>query len=221
MTFGRVGDSSLRRGSRLIRIERAPEPVNFDTLVRQPGLRYLVKKPHPSVKEWNTHAYWRRILPDLHDSYHGICAYSCHWIPYDTGADTVEHFHSKSATPREAYEWRNYRLVCGTLNGRKGDYDDVLDPFDIEPFTFILDFPSLLIKPNPTLDLDLSVRVEETVKRLGLNDEGTCLKSRVDWLKNYCQGAISASYLERKAPFIMMELRRQNLEHSIAQVFIL
>lgn len=205
----------------MIKIECAIEPTSFNNLVRDPGRRYLAKTPNPTARGWNSHSYWRRILPALHDSYLGICAYSCHWIPYDTGADTVEHFVPKTSAPLEAYEWHNYRLVCGTLNGRKGDFGDVLDPFEIAEFTFILDFPSLLIRPNPSLDRDTSAKAHQTIARLGLNDEGTCLKSRVEWLKHFCEGSISAAYLERKAPFIMMELRRQNLEQSIGRVFIL
>jgi hypothetical protein len=206
---------------KLIRVEEKTEPAEFDPRVRRPGLKYLGKTPAPSTREWNSHSYWRRILPDLHDAYGGICAYSCHWIPYDTGADTVEHFIAKSSDPPKAYEWSNYRLVCATLNGRKSDHEDVLDPFTIRPSTFILDFPSLLIKPNPNLDQDLANRVASTVIRLGLNDEGTCLKSRISWLTEYCSESISESYLERKAPFIMMELRRQDLVEGIKEIFIL
>src|ERR1700722_20351165 len=96
----------------MIRVIAQPEPQVFDEEVRRPGRRFLRKNPNPTSKEFASHSYWRSILSLLHEAYDGICAYSCHWIPYDTGADTVEHFQSKSNYPRRAYEWVNYRLVC-------------------------------------------------------------------------------------------------------------
>jgi hypothetical protein len=146
--------------------------------------------------------------PELHEAYGGICAYSCHWIPYDTGADTVEHFLPKDTYPLEAYEWANYRLVCATLNGRKGVYEDVLDPFFIQNGWFVIDFPSMLIQSENTLRAPDRERVKATIIRLGLNDEGTCLKSRVKWLEEYRSDHISLDYLRGHAPFIVREIRR-------------
>ena len=88
----------------MIHVEPQPEPKKFDVLVRRPGHKYLTSKPTLNSKEWERHSYWRKILPELHSSYRGICAYSCHWIPYDTGADTVEHFLPKDRHPQQAYE---------------------------------------------------------------------------------------------------------------------
>src|ERR1700689_4415537 len=131
----------------MIRVNQAPEPGNFDDRVRQRGLRYLGNPARrPTVKQWSSHSYWREVGNELHNAYAGICAYSCHWIPYDTGADTVEHFRPKDTYPTEAYEWSNYRLVCATLNGRKGTFEDVLDPFVIQNGWFVIDFPSMLIQ---------------------------------------------------------------------------
>src|SRR5262249_18958609 len=93
----------------MMHVDPQPEPDTFDASVRHPGRMYLTSNPTPSSKEWSQHSYWRKILPDLHSSYRGICAYSCHWIPYDTGADTVEHFLPKDKCPQQAYEWSNYR----------------------------------------------------------------------------------------------------------------
>jgi hypothetical protein len=160
------------------------------------------------------------VLAELHDAYGGICAYSCHWIPYDTGADTVEHFRPKDTYPGDAYEWSNYRLVCATLNGRKGIHEDVLDPFLIEEGWFTIDFPSMLVKPRADLEPADRLRVHTSIDRLSLNDEGTCLKSRVRWMTDYCTHDITFEYLRRNAPFIAAELERQGLVAVIRQVFI-
>jgi hypothetical protein len=131
----------------------------------------------------------------------------------------VEHFRPKDVYPAEAYEWNNYRLVCATLNGRKGVHEDVLDPFLIQNGWFIMDFPSMLVTPSGDLSLADRQRVQVTIDRLGLNDEGTCLKSRVKWLRDYCTNDISFDYLRNNAPFIVAELERQNLAATIREVF--
>src|SRR5690349_8300719 len=94
---------------RLIHVERTAEPTTFDSSVRQPRKKFLARFPKPSKEQWRHHDYWVRCLPDLHSAYRGICAYSCHWIPFDTGFKTVEHFESCTKNPSFAYEWHNYR----------------------------------------------------------------------------------------------------------------
>jgi hypothetical protein len=195
----------------MIHVDPQPEPPVFAIRVRRPGRRFLRNYPHPTSKQFASHSYWRGILDLLHEAYNGICAYSCHWIPYDTGCDTVEHFLPKTRHPRQAYEWSNYRLVCGTLNGRKGERRDVLDPFLINNGDFILKFPSLMVDPSPNLSKRMQARVSRTITRLGLNDEGTCLKSRVKWVSDYCDDHITFEHLRIHAPFIALELERQNL----------
>jgi hypothetical protein len=195
----------------MMRIDPKPEPADFNKQVRQPGKRFLARYPNPTTKQFDSHSYWRKMAQQLHKCYDGICAYSCHWIPYDTGADTIEHFQPKSLHPTLAYEWSNYRLVCGTLNGRRGT-EDVLDPFTIQNGWFILEFPSLFIKAAPGLAPDLTAQIISTRDRLGLNDEGTCLKSRQRYVIDYCNKDISFNHLTRDAPFIAQQLVCHRLE---------
>jgi hypothetical protein len=205
----------------MIHVDQREEPANFNDRIRRRGRLFLQQHPKPTPKQWRSHRYWREVGSELHGAYGGICAYSCHWIPYDTGAETVEHFQPKDIYPAEPYEWRNYRLVCATLNGRKGVHEDVLDPFLIQNGWFVIDFPSMLVTPNANLTPPDSEVVQRTINRLGLNDEGTCLKSRVQWLRDYCSNEISFDYLRRNAPFIVAELERQNLAATIREVFII
>jgi hypothetical protein len=204
----------------MIHVDQREEPENFNDRVRVRGRGFLQRTPNPTSMQWRSHQYWREVGSELHDAYGGICAYSCHWIPYDTGADTVEHFRPKAIYRNEAYEWSNYRLVCATLNGRKGVHEDVLDPFLIQDGWFVIDFPSMLVKPDSELAPVNRQSVQATIDRLGLNDEGTCLKSRVKWLSDYCSNDISLDYFRRHAPFIVAELERQNLVEDIREVFI-
>ena len=199
----------------MIRVPPKPEPKAFQNLVREPGQRFLTETPHPTSRQWGRHRYWREILRLLYDAYDGVCAYSCHWISFDTGADSVEHFIPKSAKPKLAYEWSNYRLVCGRLNGRKRNFRDVLDPFRVKNGWFVIDFPSLQVEPSRHLSPKRRARVQATIDRLKLNDEGTCLKNRAEYVKDYCLGHIDFPYLRRKAPFLALELRRQRLLNRI------
>ena len=199
----------------MIRVQPQPEPLEFDKLVRQPGLVFLQGNPKPTKNQWKSHNYWHKIQPQLRKSYQEICAYCCHWIPSDTGANTVEHFLPKDKYPMQAYQWKNYRLVSGTLNGRKGTREDVLDPFQIQNGWFVIDFPSILVKPAQELESNIAQSVQRTIGILRLNDEGTCLQGRQAYIREYCLGEIDFPHLRKKAPFLALELQRQGLVQSI------
>jgi len=194
----------------MIRVEREPEPADFEEAVRKKGAAFLKRCPAPTSKQFRGHAYWTAILKQLHTAYRGVCAYSCHWIPLDTGFKTVEHFNAKTQRPELAYEWSNYRLVCGALNGRKGAFADVLDPFAVQNGWFVIDFPSLLLRPAPGLAAARRLRIERTIARLRLNNE-TCVQARTKWVQDYAAGHFDDDFLQRHAPFISMELARQGL----------
>ncbi|MFN6198668.1 MAG: HNH endonuclease [Dolichospermum sp.] len=195
----------------MIPIKPQPEPDDFDEKVRKPGLAFLSKVPNPKTKDWKNRDYWRRSLRDLYDACNHICAYSAQWISRPEGSPTVDHFLPKSAKPELAYEWHNFRLACLTLNNKKRTELDVIDPFELPVNSFILDFPSLIIKPNPELLYPLKGRVISTINRLELNDYDKCIDGRLEWLKTYYEDNSTFDSLKRKAPFIAYELERQGL----------
>jgi len=199
----------------MIHIDEQPAPADFAKRVSNKGARFLAQVPSPNSDQWKKNDHWKDVIPDLYDSYSGVCAYCCHWIPRDTGIASVEHFQPKSKFPQRAYDWSNYRLVASRLNSRKLDFDDVLDPFTLMNGWFTLMFPEMLIRPDPALTDAEKEKVIATVDRLKLNDE-ICIKSRLDWLKGYCEG-IPIDYLEKRAPFIALELKRQNLVDSVCE----
>jgi uncharacterized protein (TIGR02646 family) len=200
----------------VIPLIQQPEPADFENKVRSKGVVFLQTVPQP--KAWNNREYWRESLKDLHEAYNQVCAYSAQWISWIEGSPTVDHFIPKSVKPELAYEWSNFRLSCLKMNARKRDFQDVLDPFQIEPGWFVLDFPSLLIKVNPTLEEPIKKQVKSTIKRLKLNDDDNCVKHRQDWLMRYCEGKFKIEFLKETAPFIAYELERQNLVDEIAFV---
>jgi hypothetical protein len=130
----------------------------------------------------------------------------------------VEHFEPKDEFPELAYEWSNYRLVAGILNGRKGTNNDVLDPFTIEDGWFTIDFSSLMVKPGEHLDDVQKNRVWATINRLGLNEEQTCKKSRRRYVLLYCQRKFDLDHLRDEAPFLASELVRQDLTEAIRTI---
>jgi hypothetical protein len=195
----------------MIHVSRKPAPRDFATKVKLPGLAYLARVPNPTTKQWSAHSYWRNVLLELHNAYCGICAYSCHWIPYDTGVDTVDHFKPKSIAPSLAYAWSNYRLASHMLNGRKGVREDIFDPFTMPANIFIIEFPSLLVKPAKGLNASNHARALATREALGLNDEDTCMKSRFTHIIDYCQQRTYFEYLTRYAPFLAAQMLQNGL----------
>lgn len=209
----------------MIRIQVQPEPPEFHEKVRKPGLEFLAKCPNPTTKDFSNRDYWRKVLPNLYEAYNQICSYSCQWIsPTPTGFRSVEHFKPKNKFPQLAYEWQNYRLVCGALNGCKGEHEDVLDPFEIQDGWFIIQFPSLLVQPNENLDKAKYKQVQKSINRLKLNDESVCIEGRLQWLKLYCELAAEASeiiafkHIQRFAPFLAVEIERQHLRGKICKM---
>ena len=206
----------------MIPIKPQPEPIHFNKKVRLKGQKYLSKMGSSTIDAaaWKSHSYWRDILPDLHEAYSSICAYCAHWISPGTGDSTVEHFIPKSTNRNLAYEWSNYRLVCGTLNGRKSDRS-ILDPFTLQEGWFILDFPSLMIKPNPTLTLQEKALVRNTLDILQLNEDESFVKLRYKWLMDYCVGSTTYEYFKKHAPFTAYELERQGKLQNIKKIMSL
>jgi len=201
----------------VIPVKLQPEPPDFNQKVRLQGLSFLEQEPNPKV--WSNREYWRRAIIDLCNSYQRICAYSAQWIPPAQGTPTVDHFIPKSIAPDKAYEWDNFRLSCHLLNSRKGDFQDVLDPFTIQPGWFVLNFYSLHVKANSSLDLHLQQKIKNTINRLKLNDEDSCIQSRESWLIPFCRGECTFLHLKSKAPFIAYELERQKLVGKVASMY--
>jgi hypothetical protein len=157
----------------------------------------------------------------MRTAYKGICAYTCHWIPPDTGFSSVDHFEARDANPSRAYDWTNLHLVCGRLNGRKSHYSDVIDPFRAENFWFALDFPSMLLKPRDGLPPVIEQNVLSTIQRLKLNDDDTCVQARLAWVLDFCDDpGLPFPLLRKYAPFIARELVRQGLLPIIRQVML-
>jgi|LDZU01.1.fsa_nt_gi hypothetical protein len=212
MNFGQ--DGCILQGNmvyNLIPVRQQPEPPDFNSGVRTPGSAFLSQTPDPTKRQWDKNRYWKSCLSDLYRSYDEICAYTGIWISFH-GA-TVDHFLPKSRHPQGAYEWENYRLSCDRANNNKGDSTDVLDPFLIQPDYFVLNFPSLLVKPNASLQADEKRKVERTIAILRLNEE-CFIQDRLHWLREYIYTQ-DTHFLRRHAPFIAYELERQHLESSI------
>ncbi|HEV7509363.1 MAG TPA: hypothetical protein VGS07_31090 [Thermoanaerobaculia bacterium] len=188
----------------MIRIVPQLEPPDFDKRVRQPGLRALAKNPV------DFSPFWRHCVVQLWDAYQGICAYLCIYIPRGTGARSVDHLAPKSGHPSSAYEWSNYRLVCSLMNSRKREFEDVLDPFEIENGWFILDPTFLQVLPSPSLDATTRGQVQATINRLKLNDE-ECLEARWGFYREYIDGHMTFALFAKWSPFVAAELKRQGL----------
>ena len=200
----------------MIPVSKQPEPADFQNRVAIKGRKFLSQNPHPI--NWKNRSYWTEILPDLRDAYRGICAYCCHYIPGEQNA-SVDHFVPKSISPDKAYEWENYRLATLKMNSKKGDFTDVVDPFDISEGTFQLVFPTMMIKPNPNLVEDEKTQVWKAINRLDLNDDRVLVHSRLKWVLDYCDGCITFQYLREHVPFIAFEIERQNLHSRLSVMF--
>lgn len=199
----------------MIPVQPQPEPGFFDAEVRAKGLAHLKAKGYaldqPLPAGATIEPHWRGdCLTALHQAYGGVCAYLCVFVERITGGMSVDHFIAKSALAGLAYEWSNYRLACSVMNSRKRDFDDVLDPFELEPDWFRLDLTCGRIFPSPELEPAQTALVTQTISRLGLDDP-LCRELRVRWFDEYLTEPLPESYLRRKSPFVWAEAQRQGL----------
>lgn len=198
----------------MIPVKRQPEPDTFDVKVRKKGMRYLRKNAipldQPLPEGTKLYPYWRTCLDDLYSKYNGQCAYLAIFFERVTGGGSVDHFVAKSKRADLAYEWNNYRLASSIMNSRKGEFDDVLDPFEIREDMFHLELVSGRIYPNPGLSVEELKRVSNTITRLGLDDPG-CREMRARHYQQYCQESYTEDFLKGYSPFVWHEANRQGL----------
>ncbi len=198
----------------MIPVQSQPEPSSFDAKVRQKGLQWIQKSglniAQPVPVGTQVKPLWQVCLPELLEAYGRICAYVCIYIEEVTGSATVEHFVPKSRRLDLAYEWSNYRLVCGAMNGSKSNFEDVLDPFTLKKGTFQINLVNGAILVNAKLTASSKTRALETVSRLKL-DSPKCRRLRLRYFNKYIQNQIDAAFLREQAPFVYLEMKRQNL----------
>lgn len=197
----------------MIPIQMMPVPSDFDNKVRRFGQAFLSSNPKPTSSQWHRKDYWRYALMDLRTAYHETCAYCAQWIPYSTGAHTVDHFIPKSQQSTLAYEWSNFRYASSRFNGRKGT-QEILDPFQLEYGWFTLDFITFLIKPSRSIDPNLKIKIKHTIDVLKLNTDQRLVNERREWYSRYIDSRVSFEYLVSIAPFIAYELERQGFASS-------
>jgi hypothetical protein len=218
----------------MIPVAEQQPPNDFDEKVTTKAREFLVKYPKPTKKQIDRKPYWRFALDDLYRSYGRICAYSGLWCQRD--AATVDHFlpvaeickQQPRLAPELAYDWHNFRLASPSMNREKRDYMDVVDPFTILPHSFVIDFPSMMIKAGPDLPGSDKEKVNATIKRLKLNTKERYKGYRLKLIREYCRevrefkdGLQQAFFhLERMAPFIAYELKRQKLTEKIIEMVV-
>ena len=198
----------------MIHVTAQAEPASFDTEVRQKGLAWLRKKKialdQPLPPKAAIEAYWRQCLDEMHSSYSGCCAYLAVFFERVTGGGSVDHYIAKSQRADLAYEWSNYRLACSRMNSRKRDFDDVLDPFELEKNRFHLEPITGRIYPSPGLLNEQRNAVQTTIDRLGLDDSGN-REMRARHYQEYRQGYYNSDFLQKRSPFVWYEANRQGL----------
>ena len=214
----------------MIPVGLAPVPTDFDTTVRQPGLAAIdelvgraprVKRPGPRRAQVATleseipsakfPPLWREVLDDMMDAYEQRCAYLAMYIER-TGHPTVDHVTPKSQSWDRVYEWSNYRLCTGIVNSQKGELLGLVDPLDAKVGWFELDVTRFRVVRGGSAPKELHARIDATLPLLNLRD---CCLQRKTYVEDYRNGpankCIPLAYLERRAPFIAAELRRQKL----------
>jgi hypothetical protein len=95
------------------------------------------------------------------------------------------------------------------MNTRKGILTELIDPFVIEEGWFVLELTDFQVIPGVRPGDPKYKALDDTITEFGLNDL-ECSLLRGEYVAAYRDGDISLDRLERRAPFVARELRRQN-----------
>ncbi len=183
------------------------------TIVRPGPKRRPVAARRKAIPSHAFPPFWTAVEDEMHTAYRGLCAYSALYIDPATGGRSIDHFVPRSADWRLVYEWSNYRLACTLVNSKKGERVDVLDPFHIQPEWFALEFVGYQVIVGAGVRPKIRRQVESTIHDLGLNRRPFC-EVRGDYAQRYLDGSdgrIDFALMERWAPFVAREIRRQGL----------
>lgn len=214
----------------MIPVALAAEPASFKAHVRERGadaIQRLLGKPVKAKgrKPKTTYArpqdipgdafpsYWTDVrkhdgksaLDDMMDAYGQFCAYLGMRLERATGSPTVDHFVPKDRCWKLVYEWSNYRLAASCVNGAKGTRD-VVDPFKVKPGWIELDLATFLVRRGTAAPAREHARIDATLPILNLRQ---CVAQRGEYILAYQAGHIDLRNVERYAPFVARELRRQ------------
>ena len=210
----------------MIRVSLPHSPPHYESKVRLPGTAFLASTPRPTADDWRRERHWSHIHSDLYRWHKGVCVYCASWTPRNAtrGADhtSVDHFVPKSAMPRLAYEWSNFRLSRAKLNHRKADFQDVLDPLVVQNGWFRLSFTTFRIEAPQGLPQNIQVKVDDTINRLQLNLDQNYVNERARAVYRYSANKLPFAKLERLYPFIASQMVAQdfdrNFRHKIQAV---
>lgn len=235
----------LEEAPLMLPVTPADEPDDFDDRVRRPGLLAISERigtppPEPRtagrpceravdtedrpierpehLRRAHFPPYWTRAIDDLMAAYRRICSYSCFAIHPVTGAASVDHMVPVSHDWQRVYEWSNYRLAAKDLNARKGDFVDVLDPFDVAAGWFRMDFVRFELHPGPGVDPGVGERIRDTIARLRLNTRKLRERRRLDYVR-YREGRVDFPTLVEESPLVAREVVGAGLLRASDQQF--
>lgn len=150
-------------------------------------------------------------MPDLLSAYGRICAYLSLYLEAATGNSSVDHFVPKTSAEgwKLAYEWSNYRLCAASVNSKKLDRMDVVDPFKCQKGWFQMEFVAFQVVRAPAAPLEQWATIEATLELLNI---APACRQREEYVDADEKGLVSREYLEQRAPFLASEYFRQKSE---------
>lgn len=209
----------------MINATMPPPPRNYEQEVKVPGEAFLASTPSPKSHQWREHRYWREIHQDLYDSLHGICSYCASFTPRKKGEDanldhtSIDHFIPKSQNHELAYEWSNFRLCRARLNNRKGDFTDVVDPYEIQNGHFKLNFQNFYIFADPSLPESEKSIITGSISRLELNNDDSYVNERARVIYSYSGSMMTFEAVGKFYPFIASEILAQDFDRNYLPAF--
>ncbi len=136
-------------------------------------------------------------------------AYLAVYLEPGTSSPTIDHIVPKSQDWRLVYEWTNYCLCAALVNAKKGELLTLVAPFSVEEGWFARNLATFEVELGPKPAPSSLDRISATLPMLNLRG---CCRLREAYVNRYRLGpphGIDLQYIEWRAPFVALELRRQ------------
>jgi len=201
-----------------MRFERQPPPDEFDERCRRRGLAWIESKGpewqrlrDSKGRKLRPPPYWTHLLPQLHQVFQGLCAYTCMFEP----RGTVDHFVSieRGGDP---YDWANFRFAQQWVNSTKQDLAECLDPFEVDDQWFEVILPSFQLIVTERVPANLKALAQTTLNKLNLVQGEAVVRQREHWFLEYAQDRQTFEGLEAHAPLIARAIDKKAVEYARA-----
>lgn len=187
-------------------VSRPTEPLAWEAKVRIPGTTWLNIGTGENRNAERPSSFWLKCRQETGEAFRHMCCYTAVYVA-NGEADHFTPWATLKGTPQaeDAYSWSNIRYCDGWINRSKGA-STFPDPFVVQDDWFELQLPSLELRETGKHPPQLSVAMDNLLRRV--KDDDRVMTLRRQYFAKYNGGSMSIQLLDSWMPLLGRALRR-------------